>query len=147
MNEENTTVALPKWFWIVGGIALLWNVMGMMAYFAQVMMSDEAMAKLPAEQQELFRNMPMWVTVCFTIAVFTGVIASVLLLMRKKWAFPVYIISMLAIAGQMSYMFFLSNTVEVMGGYAAMVLPVLILVIAIALVPYSKFCVDKGWLN
>ena len=144
-TSEKPTTSLPKWFWSVGGVILLWNLLGLMAYIMQMTMSEAAMAELPADQQELYKNIPMWVTICFTLAVAGGVIGSIGLLMRKKWAMPAFVASLIGILGQNGYMFFLSDTASVMGP-GAMVLPVMVVVIAIALVPYSMTCIKKGWL-
>ena len=32
----STPIKPPTWFWIVGGLALLWNLMGVMAYIAPI---------------------------------------------------------------------------------------------------------------
>jgi hypothetical protein len=145
MNNDNTR-AVPVWFWIVGIIVLLWNLMGLMAFVIQMMMTDEAMAALPDAQQEIYRNIPMWVNIAFGLAVICGTIGSVLLLMRSKFAVPVLALSLLGVFLQYGYMFFLSNTASVMGA-GAMVLPALVVLISIGLIPYSTFCKGKGFLR
>jgi len=47
---------------------------------------------------------------------------------------------------QYGHMFFLTNTVSVMGA-AAMVLPAMVVLVAIGLIPYSTFCKGKGFLR
>ena len=55
MNENTTAEAyrspaespqpsksIPIWFWIVGVVVLLWNLMGLMAFVAQMMMTESA---------------------------------------------------------------------------------------------------------
>ncbi|MEZ6135084.1 MAG: hypothetical protein R3C53_09265 [Pirellulaceae bacterium] len=147
-QTTNERSPVPKWFWILGIIAVLWNLMGLLAYVAQMMMvnSDEMLAALPVEQQGIYKSMPTWVTICFTIAVVFGVVGSVLLLMRNKLAVPVLIFSLISVLGQYGYMFFMSNTPAVMGA-GAMVLPGIVVFISIALVPYAFFCKQRGLLN
>ena len=73
-------------FWIIAVIALIWNLMGVMAYLGQAYMTDETKALLPEAEKALYNNVPIWVTAAFAIAVFGGVLASIALLMRKQIA-------------------------------------------------------------
>ena len=41
-------------FWIIGGAALVWNLIGLVFYVGQVTMSPEALAKLTESQQDFF---------------------------------------------------------------------------------------------
>ena len=145
-NPAASVSNVPTWFWVVSGIALLWNLMGVMMFFAQIMMTEEAMATLPAEQQELYNSAPMWSTIAFAVAVFGGAIGCVGLLMRAKWAFPVFIVSLIGVLAQQAYFFLMSDTVAVMG-IGALIPTMIVLVIAILLVMFSKIWIGKGWLK
>lgn len=148
-KEENETKStIPTWFWVASGLALAWNLLGLMAFgVEQAMVNNaEAMALLSEPQQELYKTMPGWVTVAFATAVIAGSLGCVGLLMRKKWAMPVLVVSLLGVIAQQIYMFFLSNTMEVMGAASA-AMPIMILLIAIVLVGFSKSCIKKGWLG
>ena len=142
-QEALSGTGLPKSFWIISIIALLWNLMGLMAFAAQMLTPISA---YPEEQQALYEVIPLWVKIAFAAAVICGTLGCVGLLMKKKWAMPVFIVSLLGVIGQQTYMFFLSDTMSVMGAASA-VLPILVLIIAIALVYYSMVCVKKGWLS
>jgi hypothetical protein len=139
---------VPTWFWVVSIIALLWNLMGLLAFVAQMVMlnSEAMMAALPADQQEIYKTIPAWVTIAFTIAVLAGTLGCVGLMMRAKWAFPVLILSLIGVLGQQAYMFFLSDTFKVMGA-GAMVMPIVVLIIAILLILFAKSSISKGWLR
>ena len=145
-NMETQKATTPIWFWIVGVIALLWNLMGLMAFAAQMSMTEKAMAELPLDQQELFRNIPVFVYIFFALAVIAGVLGCVLLLMRNKLAIPILALSLLGVLVQYGHMLFMTNTMEVMGP-GAMVLPALVVLIAIALIPYATVCKQKGFLR
>ena len=64
MNEE-VTAAPPKMFYWVSGAALVWNLLGVMAYVGQVTMSPDVLQAMPEEQRALYENMPAWVTAAF----------------------------------------------------------------------------------
>ena len=136
----------PTSFWIIGGVALVWNLIGLMLYYMQVSATDEVLRAAYGEAEyEYLSAIPTWVTSAYAIAVTTGVLGCILLLLRKAWAAPVFIVSLVAIAVQDTYSFFLSNAVEVFGG-AVIVIPTLVLLIAIGLVFYSRSAKEKGWL-
>ena len=54
MAEQSTKP--PKSFWILSGVALVWNLMGVMAYVVQSLMPDEAIAALPVAERALYEN-------------------------------------------------------------------------------------------
>ncbi|MBC7000018.1 hypothetical protein [Cytophaga sp. FL35] len=133
-------------FWVIAVLAVLWNLVGVLSYLADAFMSLDDLAQLPEDQQKLYAVRPAWVTGAFAIAVWAGLLGSIALLFRKKWAKTLYIISFLGVIVQNVYQFFLSNTFEVFGK-SAMVFPVIIIIISILLVLYSKKLHEKGILS
>jgi hypothetical protein len=133
-------------YWIIAIIALIWNIMGVMAYLTQAFMSDEAKALLPEADQAMYSEIPAWATAAFALAVFGGFLGSLALLLRKKWATFVFIISLLGILAQQTYYFFVSNIMEE-AGVADMAMPLMIVVVGIFLVYYSKGAAKTGLLK
>ena len=136
----------PTSFWIFSGAALVWNLVGLVFYYGQVTMSPETAASLTAEQQEFFASTPTWATSAHAIAVTFGVLGSLLLLFRKSWAVPAFVISLVGIIVQDVHAFIISDALEVFGGANALILPSVVLVIGVALVGYSLSVKKKGWL-
>jgi uncharacterized protein with PQ loop repeat len=135
-----------RWFWILGIAALIWNLFGVMAYIMQVTLSDEALAQLPADQRMLYETIPAWATAAFATAVFAGVLGCIALLLRKTWATPLFVLSLVGVLVQMFHAFFLTDSMAVNGpGSAAM--PLLVIIIAAGLVWYSRLATARGWLN
>lgn len=143
---SDSAIKAPTWFLVVAGIALLWNLMGVMAYIGQVTMTPEAMAALPAEQQALYASTPAWATAAFALAVFGGALGCMALLLRKTWAAPLLIISLAAIVVQMFYAFFISNSFEVFGP-GGMIMPIMVILIAVYLVVLARQAKEKSWLT
>ncbi len=142
-----TTTTKPKAaYWIIAVIAFIWNVMGVMAYLAQAYMTDEAKQLLPEAERTLYDNVPAWATAAFALAVFGGLLGALSLLLRKKIANLLFTVSLVGIIVQMSYNFFISNSIEVYGP-GGMIMPIMILVLGIFLFMYSKSATTKGWLN
>lgn len=142
----NAAAKPPVSFWIISVLALLWNLMGVMMYIVQVTMTPEAIQALPAKEQELFINVPMWVMVAFAVAVFGSTLGSILLLIKRKLAIPVFIISYVAIIVQMINQLFISKSIEVYGPGGA-IMPVMVIMVGAFLIWYSRKAAVKGWLN
>lgn len=142
-NSENKP---PMWFWIVSLLALLWNLAGAMAYLGQAYMSVETLAQMSDAERLLYESQPAWVTAAFAIAVWGGSLGCIALLLKKKWAKPIFSISLLGIVAQLSHSFFMSNSFEVYGS-GAMVMPIMILIVGIALVYFTNSALKKGWLS
>tara|TARA_R110000796_G_scaffold88850_6_gene192025 strand:+ start:97171 stop:97608 length:438 start_codon:yes stop_codon:yes gene_type:complete len=144
--ESNKIVKPPVWFWIISIIALLWNIMGAGQYLAQEMMTDEAKTLMTAAQLKLLEETPTWLTAVFAIAVWSGVLASIGLLLRKKWSKSVFLISLIAVIIQMGYSSIMTKTVEVYGS-AALIMAIVITLIAALLYYFSNYAIKKKWLN
>ncbi len=144
--SNTQSMKLPVWFWVIAGVALVWNLMGVGAYVAQVTMSPEAMAKLSEAERTGYENAPIWATGAFAFAVFGGALGSIFLLLRKKFATPVFGLSLAGIAVQMFHSFFIVNSIAIYGPGAA-IMPGMVIVIGIALVWYSNTAAGKGWLK
>lgn len=142
----NDSTKIPVWFWVIGAIALVWNLMGCGAYLMQVMRTPEALAVLEEGERSLYENMPAWVTAAFAFAVWGGALGSLLLLLRKKIATPVLIVSVAGIVVQMTYNVFISNAMEV-NGPGAVAMSIMTLIIGLGLVYFSRLSTQKGWLS
>lgn len=144
--DNKQIVKPPTWFWVAGVLALLWNLAGVGQYLAQAFMSDEAKSLMTAEQLTLLEETPTWLTAIFAIAVWFGALACVGLLMRKKWAKSLFLISLIAVVVQMGYSTFMTNAAEVYGTMA-IVMAITTTFIAALLFYFSSVAIKKGWLT
>ena len=134
----------PKWFMIVAGILLVWNLLGVMAYVMQVMMSPETLAALPEEQRQLYENTPVWATAAFAVAVNFGALGCALLLLRRNLAGLFLQLSLAGVLVQMFHSFFMSKSFEVFGP-GGLVMPVMVIAIAIYLVALAAKAKTNRW--
>lgn len=136
----------PKWFKPAAIIALLWNLMGCAAYISDVTMSPEAMAQLTEAQQALYASRPAWAISATAIAVWGGALGSLGLILRKRWAFVVLVISLLGVIVQDFYLF-QNQQVAADYGNAAFVMQGLVLLVSIGLVWLARKATQAGWLS
>jgi hypothetical protein len=145
MSETSVNNA-PKWFMIVAGLLLIWNLMGVMAYIMQVTMSPETLAALPDAQRQLYENTPKWATAAFAVAVNFGALGCLLLLLKKNLAGLFLQLSLAGVLVQMFHSFFISNSFEVFGP-GGLAMPVMVLAGAIFLVLLAARAKANRWTN
>ncbi|TGE82984.1 hypothetical protein C7Y70_11345 [Pseudoalteromonas sp. KS88] len=141
-----TTHTLPTWLKSTAWAALVWNLLGVIAFVMQMLMTPEMISKLPVEQQAAYSNIPLWSTLAFAIAVFGGTLGCILLLCKKALARSVFALSTLAIFVQQFYNFVVINSLELMGA-SAVFMPILVIIIALLLLAISHKAIHKGWLK
>ncbi|MFC4722227.1 hypothetical protein ACFO5O_07835 [Geojedonia litorea] len=136
----------PFWYWIVCAIALIWNGMGVMQYLGQAYNTDAFRGQYTTEQLELLADTPAWVTAAFALAVFAGVTGALALLLRKKLAYHLLLISLLAVMAQMVYNLFIIDSIAIYGPGAA-TMTAMVILFAILLLWFSKKAIAKGWIS
>ena len=133
-------------FWVISSIALVWNLMGVFNYLDQAFMTDKILETLPKEQQILYQDVPAWVTAAFAIAVFSGTLGSLLLLLKKKIATTFFTISFLGIMGQMSYGLLIDQNSDSYGPMG-IAMPIMIIAFGGYLIWYSRKANEHRWLS
>lgn len=144
MNDLSSK--LPVTFWIIAVVALTWNIMGVLTFFGQTFMSEETLATYPEEQQALFLAVPSWLTIVYAIAVLTGTLGCIALLLRKGLSVPLFLVSLVGVIIQMAYNQFFTDAPSVFG-VISVVMSGLIVLIAVFLYYYARQCQAKGWIS
>ena len=139
MNFSSTN-KLPIYFWIVGIIAFVWNAFGVYTYLVQAFMIDEELSNISNATKNLFDNLPAWYISVFAIAVFAGLLGAMSLLIRKRWAYILFVISFLAVAIQQFYVLTVINPRDIFLSLSS-------IVIAAFLVWFSKRAATRQWLK
>ena len=134
----------PKWFTPVAILALLWNLVGASAYLMDVTMSPEAVAKLGEAAQAMYASRPDWFVVAYASAVWFGVAGSLGLLLRKRWATPLFLLSLLGLIAQDLALF---SRPEVRADLTVILLQGLVLVIAVSLLLLARKAEREGWIR
>ena len=113
----DTTIKTPWHLWLVGVIALLFNAIGAFDYVMSLTQGASYMASagMTPEQIAHFQAMPVWMIAVWTIGVWGAVLASLLLLLRNRLAFPAFAVSLAAFLVSLVYIYVLSNGGEIMG--------------------------------
>ncbi len=141
MNDE--TAAGVHWsFWVIGAIALLWNVAGAINFFVQ--MDPDMLASYRESERAIVEGRPAWATAAFAIAVFSGAFGCLFLLLRKSLAYYLFIASLLGVIGAIIHA--LGADIDFGSGEILGII-VMPLVMAMFLIWYSKLAESKGWIS
>lgn len=144
--SQTQTVKPPKWYWILGAFALLWNLVGVIAYIQQMTVSPQTLANLTPAEQALYASHPAWAAIAFAIATWGGLAGAILLLVRNRFAAPVFITSFIALAVQMFHSFVIANALSVYGS-TALILPAMVAAIAAFLIWFAFAARARGWIR
>lgn len=131
---------------IFAWIMVVWNVMGVLAFVSQLLMTPEMIAQLPEAQQGAYKNTPTWSMVAYALAVFGGLLGSLMLALGKKLAFPLLVISLAGVLVQQFYNFVIIDSIALLGP-SVVILPAVVVIISILLVVVSQRGVKAGWLQ
>ena len=127
----------PSWLRIVAALGLLWNLFGCYAYLQTV-------GALPGGDPAMSSaGLPAWVVGCFAISVFSGALGSLGLLLLKRWAVALLLLSLLCLLGNDLWAFVLSGEPQ----QKSPILPIVINLIAILLAWLAYSASKKGWLS
>ena len=136
----------PRWFRPVAIVALLWNLLGCFAYLSDVTLTPEDVARMSAAQQALYASRPAWAVAAIAFAVWGGALGSIGLILRKRWATLLLLISLAGVVVQDIALFALTEAAS-QAGPAVIVLQGLVLMIAVALVVLGRKADSHGWLS
>lgn len=146
-SKFNHSVKTPWHLWVIGIVGFLWSAMGAMDYVMTKLRIEDYMAAFTPEQLEFFYGFPVWVDAAWAIAVWGGVVGTILLLLRMRAAVWVLLASLLAMVATAIHNYGLSNGMEVMGDTFSLVFTAIIFLVSLGLYLYSKAMDTKGVLK
>jgi hypothetical protein len=148
MSEANSVQSTPApWhLWVIGVVALLWNAIGAFDYLMTETRNAAYMSAFTPEQLAYFYGFPWWVIATWAIAVWGGVLGSVLLLLRRRLAVPVFLVSLVAMVVTTVHNFVLSNGLDIFQDAGSRVFTGVIFVVALALFLYARAAAKRGLL-
>jgi len=136
--SDDASVKPTTLFWVVAALFLIWGLMGCGIYLAEVIPSDEKYAEMFGEDYASVRHLvPTWGIAGFATAVWSGLLASILFILRKRLSVPVFILSLVAaIIGFLPV--FTNSTIREAYGPSFWVMPLIVVSLGIFEIFYSR---------
>lgn len=138
MSENRDFAKAPWHLWVVGIISLLWNSMGGVDYTMTKTRNAEWLKGFTPEQIAWFDSLPLWANLAWALGVWGAVAGSILLILRKGWAYPAFAVSFLGLAMSTVNQFVLADMPEGLDTPGGRAFTAFLWVVAIALVAYAR---------
>ena len=147
MNDDNQAPAagakVPIWYWAAAIGALLFECAG--AYlFTDSLSLDPAM--LPLDQRALYDATPQWMTIIWAVAIGTGLVGALGLILRRRFSALFLLASTVAVAGQLVGILLIQQLRELMPE-DQFILQVVIFFVAYAFWQTARLASRRGWLR
>lgn len=138
----------PWHLWLVGVVAVLFNFIGVFDFVMNMAQGEAylASAGMTPEQIAHYRGMPGWMMAVWAVGVFGAFLASILLLLRRKLAFPVFSLSLGAFLVSLLYSYVLTNGGAILGQQMA-ITSAMITVLLLIFIVYSRAMAARGVLR
>ena len=114
---SSMTTKAPWHLWLVGVIAVLFNAIGAFDFVMSMLQGSRYMesAGMTPAQIAHYEAMPAWMMVVWAVGVWGALLASVLLLLRRRVAAPTFAVSLAAFLLSLFYSYVLTDGGEILG--------------------------------
>lgn len=146
MMSERDAGSVPGWFWAVAILGLLFEAFACYAYLTDVTRTADELARLPVDQQSLRAATPWWIYAAYGLAVWVGLLGAVLLLMRRRHAEILLLVSLIAFIVQFGGVL-LVPALRDDTPPDAFTLPIVIAAVAYGLWHFARVSRKRDWLR
>jgi hypothetical protein len=147
MTETQTAVGQDRpglaWIWIAATLALLFECVGAFLLYSSLTLD---VASLPLDQRNVYQAIPQWMNIAWAIAVATGLLGALGLLLRRKFAEPLLIVSFVAAVIQFSGLV-VDRRLRELTSEADLMEPVVILILLYGIWHLAQLARKRGWLR
>lgn len=147
MTDEAAPGAKPWQFWTIGIVSLLWNSMGGVDYVMTKTHNEAWLASFTPEQIAWVDNFPAWANTGWALGVWGALAGSVLLLMKRAWAFHAFAVSLVGLAIATVFQFGMGNMPESLNTGGGKAFAAVLWIIAIFLLWYAARLRKSGVLR
>lgn len=136
----------PAWFWVVAVLILLWGAAGVAAFYLDVNTTPGQLAEMSAYDQKLLASRPTWFLWLYGVAVWSGLIGGIVLLLRSSLAQAAFVLSLVTVVAMFGYFFAVTDIVAVKGFVASAGFPIVIAALAVFQVWFAGYARRRGWI-
>lgn len=149
MDTTNSPARTPWHVWVVGVLALLWNAMGALDFTMTQLHDENYLKDFTPEQKAYFFGFPLWAVLTWFVATWGSLLASLLLLLRRRLACPVLAAALGCTLVTFLYDYGLADGLKVMGAKAtgALVFCGVIVLFSGLLLVYARAMQRRGVLR
>ena len=143
MNDEFAPRPIAGWYLPAAVASLLFMGLGCVIYLAHVLGDPTTM---PLDQRAAFEAEPMWVTAAYAVAVWVGLAGTALLVMRKRLAEPLLLVSLAAVLVWLAGLLVVTELRESMSANDLLV-AIVVTALTWTIFWFARHSRQRGWLN
>ena len=141
--SDHGEISAPAWFVPAAIAAVLFEGFGAYSYVLHVTTDPNS---LPIDQRDLVMAMPIWMTGAYALAVWVGLAGALLLLMRRRLATPLLLVSLLAALVQFGALLVVPELRNLVGPDELLV-PFVIMLVCYGIWHLARHAQKQGWLR
>lgn len=143
LTDLQASAEPPGWFRLLAVLAIMWEALGCFMYVSQVSVDPST---LPLDQRALWDATPAWSIGAYAVAVWVGLVGSILLLLRRRISVPLLLVSLLAVAVQFSALILVP---DLSGNISSdmLLLPVVIFIACYGIFQLALLAKKREWLR
>jgi hypothetical protein len=150
--QQAVSARTPAHLWIVGILATLWSCFGAYDYsMTRMRNTDYIRSAMPGVDPNAalawVDSMPMYAQIGWGVGVWLGLLGSILLLLRSRWAVWSLGLSMVGAIVSLGYQIALAPPLAGADGPMMKAMPYIVILISIALFLYARAMEQKGVLR
>ncbi len=143
MDDHFAPRPVAGWYMAAAIAALLFMALGCAAYLMHVM-ADRA--QMPLDQRAAYEALPVWVTAAFAVSVWAGAAGALFLVLRRKLAEPLLLVSLVAVLVWLAGMMLTAGVRDTMSTNDWIV-PVLIVALTWTIFWFARHSRQREWLR
>ena len=142
MDDRYAPQPVAGWFKFGAIASLLFMALGCVMYLMHVLTDP---ATLPVDQRAAYEAVPTWAMAAFAIAVWGGAIGALMLVLRRRLAEPLLLLSLVAVIVWLAAFIVppLSDAVSTND----LVVPVVVSLVTGTIYSFARHSKQRGWLN
>jgi hypothetical protein len=143
MDDEFTPRPVAAWYMPAAVAAMLFMAFGCVIYLMHVFADP---ASLPLDQRAAYEAEPLWVIAANAVSVSLGLAGTVLLVMRKKLAEPLLMVSLAAVLVWLAGLLLVTNLRENMSANDLLV-ALVIAAVTWTIFWFARHSRMRGWIS
>jgi len=143
MEEDFTPRPVAGWFIIAAVGSLLFMGLGCISYLMHVLANP---ATMPLDQRAAYEAEPAWVTGAYAVAVWVGLMGAILLVMRRRAAEWLLLISLIAVLAWLAGLVLVTGLRENMSANDLLV-AIVVTALTWTVCWFARHSRQRGWLR
>ena len=143
MIDDFAPRPVAGWFMPAAIASLLFMALGCMMYLMHVLADPAAM---PLDQRTADEALPAWVTAAFAVSVWIGAAGALLLVIRRKLAEPLLLVSLVAVLSWLAGMLLVADVRENMSANDLLV-AIVIVALTWTIFWFARHSRQRAWLR